>query len=1312
MLCRVHTQLCRANLTSIFSIAGDETRQIVLSEEPYQGLQSGDIVYFLSDRNDPYTVKSIQSDPSERGSLHAFAPCEDASVDASHHSCYLEIVREGKWIGFHSMYAQSKFLQARRKGTNKLCFFNSNFGTWEQFELFPRDTDVTVSWSRLQLTFQSRRLPQFRIKVTVCRVGHFSGSKSFYDPKMMSLAGSKEDQRVVLSRVSDVMVKEWVKFVEKEIKEREATAEKIELMRKDTKILHKWTTNRLVELKDRAREDIGILQEALDKTNAYLKFKKDQLKALEEELRAHCLVILDGVTKRRDLKCKLSSFLAWQKYTAQSAMEHYAESQMSRMRSKILLNFIFGHWRRHTIETEKHKRSVASFQKKQEERRAKTVLREWIKVKHLHDEQERRVAQGAKHIQMVRLNALMCAWLGLVAFRKKIEAGQRVHSGLTSLHNKLILQSSYSQWRQVTAQKSFHNHILGAFTAKSERNRLKTSFKRLRSYVHRQRTLEHTMACFSSKCRKRTQFKIFQAWALVADISSEIENQKVDYFVVKSWLYKPFAHWRQAIRVNKQNERMGENLKRRHQLHLMRRVLLSWESYAKRSLDHKFKCDVIASKSALATIRKAFGFWQAFCDNAKWYSRCIELVLTKHERALLRRTFVVWMRHGREIRANVLSLSQNVLRSELRAHFAHWKLLPHLNREKAMRKSLHNRVLTQVNKQRLRKVLEVWAHLCSARKDLDRHFQVLRSHSERRVLWKHYSQWQRACQERAHFHASSLSRFSLRRLWHYFRGWRDEVSYQNQRRTTLWRCQRKLNRMRLARCFSGWKSIYELSLAQASAALQVRIKVDTSLKRVAFHGWVDTVFEQRQYEELVEKLVRRFSHNLLSRLFTEWRAGIKLLVHYRKTLDRCANRSRFRMTAAVLSEWTGVVRRKRVIRRSQSLVQRRMRRTRMFNVFVQWYARARRRIREEAKVGVLRSKLDAGLKREAFNCLQEHAWNRRTKQIKVERFGAYLAQKTIRETFGSWRDQMVHGRRLHVVCNRLLMRQAFIAKSRAFDQWVTRIHRKNESLSNIRRCVKRKQVSLNFFLSWYWAALDDDVQFTLTKILHNAAPGSAEAFAGRDYKPLFNSSESPVLPKTKRRDVSVNPLASKNLLPRLELESIRLGSETPSPPRQERRREVARQEEEVFRLDMEEVIGGKNESATGEEQSSPSLDLGAALDAGAGVGGTIGSAGEVTMDTPPGLESIGVPRGLEETDRELRAPPSPALSVGLAELLCDEDEEFLRDFSPVTSLVNTPSGSRLNSPLASPFRGRNRAQRIENFVEERLFDWEGRGDER
>ena len=78
----------------------------MLSNDAHQGLQNGDIVYFLSDKNDPYCVRSIPSDQAERGSLHAFSPCEDGSVDASHQSCYLEVVRDGKWIGFRSMYAE------------------------------------------------------------------------------------------------------------------------------------------------------------------------------------------------------------------------------------------------------------------------------------------------------------------------------------------------------------------------------------------------------------------------------------------------------------------------------------------------------------------------------------------------------------------------------------------------------------------------------------------------------------------------------------------------------------------------------------------------------------------------------------------------------------------------------------------------------------------------------------------------------------------------------------------------------------------------------------------------------------------------------------------------------------------------------------------------------------------------------------------------------------------------------------------------------------------------------------------------------
>ena len=68
---------------------------------------------------------------------------------------------------------------------------------------------------------------------------------------------------------------------------------------------------------------------------------------------------------------------------------------------------------------------------------------------------------------------------------------------------------------------------------------------------------------------------------------------------------------------------------------------------------------------------------------------------------------------------------------------------------------------------------------------------------------------------------------------------------------------------------------------------------------------------------------------------------------------------------------------------------------------------------------------------------------------------------------------------------------------------------------------------------------------------------------------------------------------------------------------------------------------------------------------------------------------------------ELRTETSSA-SVGLAELLHDEeDEQILAELSsPVGSLVHTPAAS----PLASPYRGKSRARKIEDFVASATFE--------
>ena len=1177
-------------------------------------------------------MKTIQSEESERGSLYVFAPCEDGSVDASHKSCYLEVVREGKWIGFRSMLAQNKFLQARRKGMNKLCFFNSNFGTWEQFELSPRDTDVSVSWNRLNLTFQSRRLSQFRIQVTVCRVGHFSGSRSIYDPKMRMM-GSKEGQRQVLMRVSDVMVKEWAKFVDSEIKEREATEEKIELMRRDTKLLHEWTTNRLVELKEHAREDIGILQEALDKSHAYARFKKEQLKDREEELRSHRLVIFDSVMKKRELKLKSNSFIVWQKYTAQTSSEHLAVSQVFRLRSKILLSFLFESWNRHAKDNQMSKRKIASFRGKQQNKQVKLAFKEWGKLMYLRDEQNQRVDDYIKRAEMVRLNALMDAWLKIVAFRKRIDVGLRIHRNINQLHDNLRLQAAFSQWRQLSSQKRFHNHILSAFRMKVDRNRLRSTFRCLRSYLSRQKNLQKSLLMFSNKRETLLLMKVFRAWALATRLCSEIESQKLDYLMLLNLQSRPFLHWRKTVR---------------------RKVALKQEL--------KFRCSVVSRKNALARTRRIFASWQAFCNHRKLIDRRMLLVFQKHNRGILRNAFLIWIVIVREIREAVFSFAERRLVSEMQSCFSRWSRLPQVNREKALRVDLHHSIVTNFRRRKFESVWEDWKMLARRTKQLERSCQTFKGRIERKRLWNTFSEWRESCSARSSLLATMQQHVLAKRLRHCYVEWLRVVSYNSYKRNTLERTRRRLNNLKCSHSFEQWKRVCHLSNVQKQIVEQMCDRKKSSSKRNFFYGWFDLVVERRQYSELVEKLLRRFSHKMLRRLFREWRAGTKLLVHYRKALIHFSKRSNSRMINDVMVEWVDVVRKRRTIRRSENLLQISLRRMRLVRAFVEWHAYVRMKVRENVKVNVIRRKLEYRRKRAVFHEFFAYVWNKRTMQLKVKRFQILSEQRTLRNTFSSWMSRTLNARRLDIVCNARLSRSAFISKSKAFDQWLHKVHQKNESLSNVRRCVKRKQVSLNFFLSWYWDALDDDVQFTLTNILHSAAPSSSQTFVGREYKPLFRK-ESPTILRSKRKqsvDVSLNPLASKNLLPKLELESIT----------------------------VQGTRAAESAAAREPVQEEASQD---------------------DIDTPPGLDKLSAGRAGEELKAE-----SSALSIGLAELLDNEEA-----FSPVSSLVNSPInsplasssrlGSRYNSPLNSPYRGSSRIQKMQSFMNK--FDKLEIGDE-
>lgn len=57
-------------------------------------------------------------------------------------------------------------LQAKRKGLNKLCFFQQNFGTYEQWECMFGEESLKNG----RICLRNRRLPSFNLDVVIIRI--------------------------------------------------------------------------------------------------------------------------------------------------------------------------------------------------------------------------------------------------------------------------------------------------------------------------------------------------------------------------------------------------------------------------------------------------------------------------------------------------------------------------------------------------------------------------------------------------------------------------------------------------------------------------------------------------------------------------------------------------------------------------------------------------------------------------------------------------------------------------------------------------------------------------------------------------------------------------------------------------------------------------------------------------------------------------------------------------------------------------------------------------------------------------------------
>ena len=147
-------------------------------------LVDGEVVVMTSG-GVPYVVRKLPSLVDEKvvSSYICELSAANEVVETDNPAAQFVVVVQGGWVGFRSVIAGGRLLQVRKRGTKRLCFFSTRFGTWEQFsvdetagsgsdkhekkEHARKESNRT---SVLSLVLRSRRLEKFTLAVDVVRV--------------------------------------------------------------------------------------------------------------------------------------------------------------------------------------------------------------------------------------------------------------------------------------------------------------------------------------------------------------------------------------------------------------------------------------------------------------------------------------------------------------------------------------------------------------------------------------------------------------------------------------------------------------------------------------------------------------------------------------------------------------------------------------------------------------------------------------------------------------------------------------------------------------------------------------------------------------------------------------------------------------------------------------------------------------------------------------------------------------------------------------------------------------------------------------
>ena len=767
---------------------------------------------------------------------------------------FLEVVRDGSWVGLKSWVANGALLQAKRKGTHRLAFYSPRFGVYEQWGFDEGEGDPldAIHWASTVVTLRNRKVPSVVLKVEIHRVGVChrpeGGAEAAFEKSRIAPAFVANPGVVMepgdgtatqsIRTMSTLMVQEWIKFVEKEKARRARLQAKVDRATEDVEGLRRWAAQQIQCARHDVQEEIEMLLDTLNHRNAAL----------------------------ADVQARLDTRIQW------------GAALLEAKKAMILGRRVLLAWKAKAARSKYCEAVVNKLRKRSQVRAALRAIDSWRDEVEKMKDLQKRLRLGVRRMSYLKMQGAFSGWRR-ISFqaheRARYEAARNQEASLIADSQRA--KSVLAAWRKRAARSKEARRLLG-FAANRYREKMAAStFAAWKDRVHHVRVsfveLERRV---QMREKTRLMSTVLDGWRLAVDDGhgEKIEHDRSVAFDVKKTLKKSILAWRKRVEDVQEIEVEAELVRMHRERAVGAGMLVMWRQRASTEIARREALVNFVYARASRGMEKALWFWK--------------------EHASFKRSTKAHVKQARKSRAAV-ALHQCI--SRWRAHVIEEKI--HMRYVKIF---TERRALRQA-----KETLSAWR---ATNKRSNKTFSGLIEYTDvwsQKRMRKSFDIWRESAFEKAREHALEMKATK----WHAARllgrvvcalGAGVDRRAQFVQRLEMIRDQRDLALKR--RVWNVWQFEVDETAGREANLRNFQLRKAWHVVNQAFLAWNKTTVEEKFLSNTAAARQARIDSMRLGWALATWRDTTMAQVDERLSNRKADNWHRYKVTARALRAWS------------------------------------------------------------------------------------------------------------------------------------------------------------------------------------------------------------------------------------------------------------------------------------------------------------------------------------------------------------------------------------------------------------------------